>query len=497
MHKYDVFISHASEDHDAVAAPLAEQLQSNGLEVWFSDFELKLGDSIRRSIDQGILQARYGIVIFSPAFLSITKYWTQYELDGLVQCEVDGRKRLLPLWLNVTASMLRERAPSLVDRLAINWDQGIDNVVRQILKVVRPTPKSQRRAALERKFSDRLYEFQDAVSPALRLVGAGTEYFLNSDVSVLTKNEPYLIPEKYRSRRDELVTELVEEAKSRHKTIFDGPNVRMLSYRILYPDPTTERKALQISLSPLGYFDYAIARRLSDAALEDDGVDQIDEFVDIYRISNNGDLSVSSLSNIVDTATTVITRDGYILFVERSSQVNDRGGWHTCAVAENIQAAKDGVDFSSNAELIGLPFRTVKRGIAEELSPRLANFANSDGQEGYLRMLGMSYDLEGFHPDLLFLLILPLTHVEVRKICREFPGVDAPIEGALRSICLIGGAHDIVQRLATTLWTPGGAASVIRALEYMSSVASEKQLGSIQEVIDWMLSKGFRDVGGG
>ena len=46
--EYDVFISHASEDKEEVARPLAEALRKNGLSVWYDEFELKIGDSLRR-----------------------------------------------------------------------------------------------------------------------------------------------------------------------------------------------------------------------------------------------------------------------------------------------------------------------------------------------------------------------------------------------------------------------------------------------------------------
>ena len=52
--EYVVFISHASEDKDEVARPLAEALRENGLTVWYDEFELRIGDSLRMKIDKGI-----------------------------------------------------------------------------------------------------------------------------------------------------------------------------------------------------------------------------------------------------------------------------------------------------------------------------------------------------------------------------------------------------------------------------------------------------------
>ena len=63
---YDVFISHASEDKEEVVRPLANALRKAGLKVWYDEFELHIGDSLRRKIDQGLEKIRFGIVVISP-----------------------------------------------------------------------------------------------------------------------------------------------------------------------------------------------------------------------------------------------------------------------------------------------------------------------------------------------------------------------------------------------------------------------------------------------
>ena len=78
--EYDVFISHASDDKVDIARPLAECLQRKGLRVWFDDFELTLGDSLRRCIDRGLTISSFGVVILSPAFFS--KEWPKKELGA-------------------------------------------------------------------------------------------------------------------------------------------------------------------------------------------------------------------------------------------------------------------------------------------------------------------------------------------------------------------------------------------------------------------------------
>lgn len=98
--QYDIFISHASQDKEGFVEPLAKQLSGMGFRVWYADFVLKVGDSLRRSIDKGIANSEYGLVVLSPHFFA--KGWTERELDDLTAREVAGRRKLiLPVWHNV------------------------------------------------------------------------------------------------------------------------------------------------------------------------------------------------------------------------------------------------------------------------------------------------------------------------------------------------------------------------------------------------------------
>jgi len=132
--QWDVFISHASEDKDAIARPLALELGKHGLQVWFDEFSLKVGDSLRRSIDFGLAKSRFGVVVISPNFLA--KEWPQKELDGLTAREMAGRKVILPVWHEISIDQLRECSPTLADRLATNSSKGLSKVVEDLLAAI-------------------------------------------------------------------------------------------------------------------------------------------------------------------------------------------------------------------------------------------------------------------------------------------------------------------------------------------------------------------------
>jgi hypothetical protein len=134
---YDVFICHASEDKDSVVRPLAEFLRRNHIEVWYDEFTLQIGDSIRRAVDRGLSRSRFGIVVFSRAFFS--KEWPQYELDGLLEKEIVGREKvILPIWHEVDREYVARYSLSIAGRLAANTSTGISEVADQISKVVKP-----------------------------------------------------------------------------------------------------------------------------------------------------------------------------------------------------------------------------------------------------------------------------------------------------------------------------------------------------------------------
>jgi Domain of unknown function (DUF1883)/TIR domain len=135
---WDVFISHATEDKEDLVRPLALALQKRGLRVWYDEFELRLGDSLRRKIDAGLAQSRFGVVILSPAFLA--KNWPQYELDGLVTREMTGQQVILPLWHKLSKNELIARSPSLADKVARSTsDFTVDEIADEIADVVSPT----------------------------------------------------------------------------------------------------------------------------------------------------------------------------------------------------------------------------------------------------------------------------------------------------------------------------------------------------------------------
>ena len=135
----DTFICHASEDKESIARPLAQALGELGVNAWFDEFEIALGDSIRQKIDQGLANARSATVILSRPFFS--KNWTQYEMDGIIEKHVRRETILIPIWHAITHEEVRDSSPSVADIHALNSSLlTIPQIAERIAERIRPTP---------------------------------------------------------------------------------------------------------------------------------------------------------------------------------------------------------------------------------------------------------------------------------------------------------------------------------------------------------------------
>ncbi|MDD2666154.1 MAG: toll/interleukin-1 receptor domain-containing protein [Methanocellales archaeon] len=154
---WDVFICYASEDKESLVRPLADELRRRGLSVWYDELSLTVGDSLRRSIDRGLAQSQFGIVVLSTHFFK--KEWPQKEVDGLVTRETGGVKVILPVWHNIGKEEVARYSPMLADRVAVSTSKGLEYVVTELFRAIQQskkgksdTPEVQNSAHLEASF---------------------------------------------------------------------------------------------------------------------------------------------------------------------------------------------------------------------------------------------------------------------------------------------------------------------------------------------------------
>lgn len=127
------FICHASEDKATVARPIANLLRSKGFDVWYDEYSLTVGDSLRETIDEGLRRADFAIVILSRHFFR--KRWPAAELSYCFHRQLsEGRKIILPVWHDVSQSEVAANVPLLADLKAARTDSGPEGTVAEILR---------------------------------------------------------------------------------------------------------------------------------------------------------------------------------------------------------------------------------------------------------------------------------------------------------------------------------------------------------------------------
>jgi hypothetical protein len=109
----DIFLCHAWDDRQGAAKDLYDLLKTRGVNVWFSEEDIRLGVPFLREIDRGLAKSRVGIVLVTPNFLKRIRGESiaDKELSVLLQ-----QGQLVPIMHGTTFDALREVSPMLASR---------------------------------------------------------------------------------------------------------------------------------------------------------------------------------------------------------------------------------------------------------------------------------------------------------------------------------------------------------------------------------------------
>lgn len=133
--RWDFFISHATQDKQAVAEPLARALIARDQRVWLDVNQIGLGDSLEERISFGINGCLFGVVILSANFFH--RYWTEHELEEIVA----RRKRIFVVLHDVDRRELEATYPQLRDLFTVSSAEGIDVVADKLIEAIRRPPR--------------------------------------------------------------------------------------------------------------------------------------------------------------------------------------------------------------------------------------------------------------------------------------------------------------------------------------------------------------------
>lgn len=131
------FLSHDSKDKQELARPLAIELSKLMCPVWYDEFSLSVGDSLRANIEEGLKSTKNCILVISPNFLA-NEGWGKTEFDSIFTREIIEKKNVfLPIWHNVTVEQVYQYSPKLADKFALNSDAGIESLAKELSRKIR------------------------------------------------------------------------------------------------------------------------------------------------------------------------------------------------------------------------------------------------------------------------------------------------------------------------------------------------------------------------
>lgn len=236
-YEFDCFISHATEDKGNFVRPLAEGLVKSGLNIWYDEFTLDIGDSLRESIDKGLTKSRFGIVVLSKAFCE--KNWPKYELNGLLNRQnSEGQKIIMPIWHNITQQEIIEYSPSIGDIIAYDSSLGIEYICSRLARKIKDAEPilSSKEVTQEQEHST----FQQLVK------NEDIEQYIQDKKQIITALECFIVEERHKINLSKLVHETTEKLVSQLKEDFstlmraDNPSAELIKDKMLSYDILTE-----------------------------------------------------------------------------------------------------------------------------------------------------------------------------------------------------------------------------------------------------------------
>ena len=85
-----VFISHSSVDKKFVQR-LAADLQREGIDAWFDQWDIHPGDRIPERLEEGLSEAEVLVLVLSPD--SVNSQWVEYERQAWLVMQIEEEKR--------------------------------------------------------------------------------------------------------------------------------------------------------------------------------------------------------------------------------------------------------------------------------------------------------------------------------------------------------------------------------------------------------------------
>jgi hypothetical protein len=131
------FISHDTRDKESLVRELALEMSKLMCPVWYDEYSLKVGDSLRASIERGLKETKKCVVVLSPHFLS-NEGWGKAEFDSIFTREIlEKQNVILPVWHNVGSSEVYQYSPRLADKVGLDSAMGVPELARRLVSAIK------------------------------------------------------------------------------------------------------------------------------------------------------------------------------------------------------------------------------------------------------------------------------------------------------------------------------------------------------------------------
>lgn len=139
---FDVFISHASEDKDAIARPIYEALQKRGVKAFLDEAHIGWGENFTTKINTALGAARHVVCVISQN--SVDKDWPLAEVNTALAMEVSGQKTTLPV---IVGKPDLSKLPLIRSKKYLSWSNDAEAVAAEVQKLLQASQPAPRAAA--------------------------------------------------------------------------------------------------------------------------------------------------------------------------------------------------------------------------------------------------------------------------------------------------------------------------------------------------------------
>jgi TIR domain len=133
------FLCYGTEDR-VLAEKLASAMLAKGVDVWWDEWCIGSGDSLRQKVEEGLGNCTHFIALLTPT--SINKPWVNVEIDGGFMRRLGGHCRFIPLRYRLPVNQLTSllytmHSPEIRDN---NFEADIEQLINDIHGITRKPP---------------------------------------------------------------------------------------------------------------------------------------------------------------------------------------------------------------------------------------------------------------------------------------------------------------------------------------------------------------------